>query len=105
MLGLRDRKIMLQIIRSTPILTKEDWENFMHLFEQVYPGLSLELSERFPQLTSAETRIVLLNKLGLKNMQAASILSVSAEAVKKTRQRLRKKLGEDEEAARELLGE
>ncbi len=94
----------LEKIHNSQILTRQDWENFRRLFEQVHPGFLAQLSEQFPQLTAAETRLVLLAKLNLSTHQSAAMLGVTSEAVKKTRQRLRKKLEINEVTFEKLLG-
>jgi streptogramin lyase/DNA-binding CsgD family transcriptional regulator len=79
-------------LQNLQILTKEDWSNFQVMFEKAFPGYLQELQERLPKLTAAETRLFLLNKIGLGKKELASVLGISPETVKKTGQRLRKKL-------------
>lgn len=75
------------------ILTDSDWEMFKKRFEQLHPGFILRLRARFPELSSGEERFFLLVKINLNGQEIASILGITANAVKKSRQRLRKRLG------------
>jgi len=74
------------------ILTDTDWELFKKRFEQSYPGFLLRLRTRFPEMSSAEERLFLLIKINLNGQEIANILGITANAVKKSRQRLRKRL-------------
>jgi len=74
------------------ILTKADWTKFKVLFEKTYPGYISRLRTSCPSLSEAEERLFLFIKLNLTSQEAASILGISAEGVKKTRYRLRKLL-------------
>lgn len=78
------------------ILTAADWSAFKIYFEKAYPGYLLRLRNAYPSLTEAEERLFLFIKLKLTNKEAAAILGISADSVKKTRTRLRKRLELDE---------
>lgn len=79
------------------ILTDEDWASFKVYFERAYPGYMQRLRNTYPTLSDAEERLFLIIKLNLNTKEAASMLGISAVSVKKTRNRLRKRLelGED----------
>jgi DNA-binding CsgD family transcriptional regulator len=79
------------------ILTVEDWASFKIYFENAYPGYIKRLRMSHPDLTEAEERLFLFIKLNLTNKEAAAILGISAETIKKTRTRLRKRLNLSEE--------
>ena len=83
-------------IYNQRILTPADWSAFKIYFEKAYPGYLLRLRNAYPALTEAEERMFLFIKLKLTNKEAAAILGISADSVKKTRTRLRKRLGLDE---------
>ncbi len=74
------------------ILTDEDWALFKQNFEKVYPGFLMRLRTAFPELSNAEERLVLFIKLNLNTKESAAILGISADSVKKGRNRLRKRL-------------
>ena len=78
------------------ILTAENWAAFKIYFEKAFPGYLFRLRNAFPSLTEAEERLFLFIKLNLTNKEAAAILGISADSVKKTRTRLRKRLALDE---------
>lgn len=79
------------------ILTNEDWLAFKSYFSNKYPGYINHLRLTHAHLTEAEERLFLLIKLNLSTKEIASILGIATESVKKTRSRLRKKLGIDED--------
>lgn len=87
------------------ILTKDDWTRFQSIFENAYPGYLRKLEKSLPNLTAAEIRLVLLTKIGLGRKEIASMLGISPESVKKTSQRLRKKLSQQGFALEELFQE
>ena len=74
------------------ILTEDDWKKFRQLFEKVYPGFFIHLKERIPDLSATDTRLLSLTRLKLPLKDMASMLGVSYDAVKKAKQRLRKKI-------------
>ncbi len=87
----------LQTLNQAIILTDADWNQFRILFEQVYPGFLSRLKVKLPDLTPGEIRLVSLTKLNIGTKQMAGILGVSDDTIRKTRYRLRKKLGLAEE--------
>ena len=85
------------------ILTDADWTAFKSYFEKAYPGYMLRLRTSFPALSDAEKRLFLFIKLNLTTREAAAILGISADSVKKTRNRLRKRLELGEETELEAF--
>jgi tetratricopeptide (TPR) repeat protein/DNA-binding CsgD family transcriptional regulator len=81
------------------ILTDADWTIFKNHFQKAYPGYLLRLRNAYPLITEAEERLFLFIKLNLNNKEVAAILGISAESVKKTRTRLRKRLALDEKTS------
>jgi DNA-directed RNA polymerase specialized sigma24 family protein len=88
---------ILEHLNNTAILTDEDWNKFRQLFEQVHKDFFKRLREKLPDLTQAEVRLICLTKLNLGTKQMAGILGVSFDTIRKSRYRLRKKLGLAEE--------
>ncbi len=88
---------------SGTILTDDDWQHFRSLFEQAYPGFLLRLWEKFPDLSPAELRLLILTKLNLSSREMANMLGISIDAIRKSRYRLRKKLNLEEESNLEVL--
>ena len=91
-----------QLVSST-ILTEEDWRQFRHLFDQIYPGFVFRIREKFPDLSPAETRLLILTKLKLSNREMAQTLGISVDAIRKAHYRLRKKFHLEEEATLDVL--
>lgn len=77
------------------ILTQNDWNAFKIYFDKSYPLYRTKLLNSFSGITEAEERLFLLIKLKLSSVDCAHILGISSESVKKTRQRLRKRIGLD----------
>lgn len=81
----------LENLHQSVLLTEGDWQNFKVLFEQVFPHFFLSLNRKYPDLTAAEIRLCALDKLNLADKVKGTMLGISADSVKKTRYRLRKK--------------
>jgi hypothetical protein len=80
-----------KVLHST-ILTDDDWEQFKKAFESVYPNFFATLRYRFIDITAAELRLAALIKMNLSLKEAANTLGISADSVKKSRYRLKKKI-------------
>jgi hypothetical protein len=84
------QSILSDITRLT-ILTETDWSEFKSIFETMYPGFFIKLTNKFPEITSAEQRMAALTRLHLSSRQIASMLGISIDSVHKSRQRLRQR--------------
>jgi hypothetical protein len=82
-----------QLITST-ILTDEGWTNFKLMFEKVYPGYIKGQKEKYPDLTNAEIRLLMLEKLDLSVQEMANMIGVNKNTIHQTRFRLRRKTNE-----------
>lgn len=91
-----DQKDFEDNIFNKHILTDEDWSAFKIYFEKTYPGYLSRLRAEYPDMTEAEERLSLFIKLNLTRKEAAAILGINVDSVKKTRYRVRKRLGLDE---------
>ncbi len=80
-----------KLVQST-ILTADDWDNFRLLFDKVHKGFFFKLKNVLPNLSESDTRLISLIKLQLSNREMANMLGVSIDAIKKAKQRLRKKI-------------
>ena len=87
------------------ILTEEDWKKFRSLFEKVYPGFLIRLREKIPDLSPTEIRLFALTKLQMPPKDMAAMLGVGYDAIRKARQRLRKKINLPEEGELDELVE
>lgn len=92
--SLKQQKGQLQSLLDSHLMTEENWTNFKTAFQREYPFFIQQLRKNYPELTESNQRIILLLKLGLSNKEMSNMLGVTVDAVKKSRQRLRKKLGE-----------
>jgi DNA-binding CsgD family transcriptional regulator len=92
-----ERENNVRKLLNMKILTNEDWLEFKRHFDQVHQGLMQRLQEQYPDMTRGENRLFILLKLGLGSKEISNILGVSPDTVKKSRHRLRKKLGIDAE--------
>jgi DNA-binding CsgD family transcriptional regulator len=84
-------KSLLEELYNQVIYTNDDWEKFQLYFNQVFPGYIPALRKAYPTLTPAETRSVLLDKMGLSLKEQAQIQGVTTGAIKQTRYRLHRK--------------
>ncbi|OSZ79175.1 hypothetical protein CAP35_13245 [Chitinophagaceae bacterium IBVUCB1] len=82
----------LQLLQSSVILNDEQWASFQSLFNKVHNGYISRVKEKYPDLTTAELRTILLTKLGLTNKEMAAMLGVSLEAIRVNKHRLLKKI-------------
>ncbi len=85
-----------KLIQST-ILTDADWDDFRNLFEKVHKGFFFNLKQNFPNITVTDTRLLSLIKLQLSNREMANMLGISIYAIKKAKQRLKKKINIEKE--------
>ncbi len=83
---------MDEALRRNPIITEQDWQKFMELFEGTYPGYLRELKLIVPDITAAELRFLALSRLQLSTREMAALLGVGESAVRSVKSRLRKKL-------------
>lgn len=87
-----EKSELVQQLSDSIILTENDWIQFKRLFEQVYPNFLPKVQKEFPELTLAEIRFLALLKMGLSVSEMANTLAILPQSVRKTRQRLMKKL-------------
>ncbi|MBB1140745.1 hypothetical protein [Myroides sp. WP-1] len=92
----RDQKNSLEDLLSSHLMTDDNWSYFKQAFREEQPEYYNGLLSHFPNLTESNLRIVLLQKLGLNNQEIAQIIGITTDAVKKAKQRLRKKYSENE---------
>ena len=73
--------------------TGSDWHQFKTIFEAVHPYFTQKLRQRHPSLSTVDIRYCMCIYGDKDNTQAAEILSVSKDAVKKARAKLKKTFG------------
>jgi tetratricopeptide (TPR) repeat protein len=79
-------------LMNQTILTENDWLHFKDMFEKAHPGFLNILQQMAPGITTAELRYAALVKLNLGNKHMAAMLGVGADAIRKTKSRLRQRL-------------
>lgn len=79
------------------LMTEENWQQFKQAFIKERGAEYAELMEQFPGISESGLRILLLQKMGLNNNETAHILGVTLGAIKKSKQRLKKKYEEIQE--------
>lgn len=87
-----EKEKVIEKLYEFTILTEDDWINFKRMFDKVYKDFFIRLKEKYPDLTLAETRLIALTKLNLSVNEIANMLGISPDSVRKTANRLRKKL-------------
>jgi tetratricopeptide (TPR) repeat protein/DNA-binding CsgD family transcriptional regulator len=75
------------------LLTKKDWILFQEKFSSQFPDFLQHLQNRYPALTPAETRLILLIKIGFDTRQIATMLGIADNSVWRSRHRLIKRMG------------
>lgn len=88
---LEEKSGEMQKLLESHLMTDENWNNFKTAFIKEYPEYYQYLQENFPDLTDSNLRIIILTKLEMNNTEISRIAGVTLEAVKKAKQRLRKK--------------
>ena len=91
--GLKKRigEIRRQINRN--MNSEKDWELFRLYFEDVNDTFFNTLQNQCPELTSGDLKLAALIRLNLNIKEAAALLNISPDSLRKARYRLRKKLG------------
>lgn len=87
----KDVKTLLTSIEEY-INPNEYWEEFITSFNLVNKNFFDQLLVKYPELTKNELRLCALVKCNLSNKEIANILNISPDSVKKSRNRLRKRL-------------
>lgn len=87
-----ERSDYLEKLTRSTILTDEDWAQFRSIFEKVYPNFIAEMKEKHPDLTQAELRYLVLEKLQLSTHEMANMLGVSDGTIRQTRMRMKRKV-------------
>ncbi|MCG9790845.1 tetratricopeptide repeat protein [Flavobacterium algicola] len=84
----------IETLLQSHLMTDEKWINFKKEFQKEYPEFYQFIHINYPEITDSNKRILLLHKLDFNNNEIAELLGVTPDAVKKSKQRLKKKLGD-----------
>ena len=91
---LEEKSGKLNALLESHLMTESNWHIFKREFEKEHPDFYQMLLFEYKEITDSNMRILLLQKLNFSNTEIAELLGVTTEAIKKSKQRLRKKLGE-----------
>lgn len=94
---LKDKQPDLEQLLNSHLMTDENWNMFKETFKKEQGEYLDYVVSHLPDLTESNLRIILLQKVGLSNLETANILGVTIDAVKKAKQRLKKKYKHDYE--------
>lgn len=100
---LEEEKGNLQKLLDSHLMTDENWNNFKKEFKKEYSQFYETLMTDYPELKDSNLKIIMLQKLRFSNYEIACLLGVTADAVKKSKQRLKKKLGEKQHQLFEII--
>ena len=87
-------KNKIEALLNSHLLDNETWSEFKYAFIQEHSKYYQTLIHNFKDLTDSNLRVIFLLKLEMNNAEIARILGLTLEGVKKAKQRLRKKYGE-----------
>ena len=93
----------LENLINAHIMTDENWDSFRKLFSKVHVGFFENIKKKYPNLTVSDARILSLIRLELSNSEMANMLGITIEGIKKSKQRLRKKMELDKDDALENI--
>lgn len=88
------RQGTLTRLLESHLMTDENWNRFKAAFQNEEHEYYTLFINALPGLTESNIRIIILHKMGLTTTQAAHILGLTTDAVKKAKQRLKKKYGD-----------
>lgn len=89
---LEKEKGKLNTLLESHLMTESNWNAFKREFRKEQSEF-YNLLQNFPEITDSNKRILLLQKLDFNDNEIAELLGVTIDAVKKSIQRLKKKLG------------
>lgn len=95
-------ELIYQLQQST-ILTDEQWVTFRDMFEQVHAGYINRIKTRYPEVTPAEIRYMVLVMLDMNTKEIANVLGINTATVRNLKHRMRKKFDVSEETALETF--
>ncbi|WP_163411215.1 tetratricopeptide repeat protein [Flavobacterium ajazii] len=100
---LEEKKVKLQEILKSHLMTDENWNSFKREFIKQHGDFYNTVMENFPELKESNLKIIMLQKLDYNNYEMSSLLGVTIDAIKKSKQRLKKKLGDRYELLFEII--
>ncbi|WP_133582912.1 tetratricopeptide repeat protein [Sphingobacterium yanglingense] len=90
----KKQRLSLESLLKSHLLTDESWFEFKKAFMAENADAYQTILTCLPDITESGLRIILLLKMGLDNHQISHLLGVTTDAVRKSKQRIRKKYGD-----------
>lgn len=100
----KDKKGKLNRLLESHLMTENNWNTFRREFQKEHPEFYNMLENDFPEVTESNKRIIILQKLNFSKNEIAELLGVTPDAIKKSKQRLKTKLGSKFERLTEFVG-
>lgn len=88
------QRFSLESLLKSHLMTDESWFEFKKAFMAENADTYQTILSSLPDIKESGLRIILLLKMGLDNHQISHLLGVTTDAVRKSKQRIRKKYGE-----------
>jgi len=92
----RDNGNVLNVLKSKVsyrIQIDRDWKAFKRHFEAVHPSFFTSLMQQHPGLSVNDLRLLALMKMNMSSKEIATVLNITPDSLKKSRYRLRRKMG------------
>jgi DNA-binding CsgD family transcriptional regulator len=86
--NLRGLKAIVEINKNP----EEEWKIFEMSFNNTYNNYLVNLSNRFPSLTTSDLKLAAYIRMNISSKEIASLLNISLKSIEMARYRLRKKL-------------
>lgn len=99
----KDKKLIINKLFESSLLTDNDWRKFIIVFEKVHTGFFDRVNEKWTELTPSEIRLLALSRLEIDNKKMALMLGVGPDAIRQVKSRLRKKLTQNKAESFEAL--
>lgn len=80
---------------NNSINNEEQWDQFKFFFNQAHKDFLQRLTEKYPDLTSADINVAALLRMNLNSKKIASMLNISTKGLDAARLRIRKKINLD----------
>jgi hypothetical protein len=98
-----EEKERLQEVLTSHLMTDENWNAFKREFIKQHSNFYNTIMENFPELKESNLKIIMLQKLDFNNYEMSGLLGVTIDAIKKSKQRLKKKLGDKYDLLFEII--
>lgn len=91
-IGKTDLLSIFKLLESS-LSKEEEWTDFKSKFQELSPHFLTNLNEKHPNLSKTEIRLLILIRIGFTQKEIANVLNIASDSVKKSKHRVRKKLG------------